>query len=216
MGRLADRASRAACSTFSSSPGLAVEVQSRQSPQPRGAWAWPPQASPHLSPAGSVPRSGTPRSGGRAVCWTGPGRCPPCSARSPSSQRPAAAPPCGDTSPVGPMGPLHQGRNRAVEVDSPQGLLFHGRHDLRLDVDIQVELQGEALLAGVLWGISCSPMAQCWAPSRPNWAAAQPLHPAEPTGRGTVPYIRVSAPSLLLGQLQRRALPVPAGTARAG
>lgn len=96
MGRLAERASRAACSTFSSSPGLAAEARSCQSPQPRGAWAGlifaPP---PHLSPAGSVPRSGTPQTEGRAACWTGPGRCPPCSAQSPSSQRPAAAHPCG-------------------------------------------------------------------------------------------------------------------------
>lgn len=38
MGRLAERASRAACSTFSSSPGLATRAQSCQSPLPRGAW----------------------------------------------------------------------------------------------------------------------------------------------------------------------------------
>lgn len=35
---------------------------------------------------------------------------------------------------------------------SPQGFLFHGRDDLRVDVHVEVELEAETLLAGVLRG----------------------------------------------------------------
>lgn len=69
-----------------------------EAPRSPGAAVSPPGPPAHLSPAGSAPQSGTPRTAGTVVCGTGPGRCPPCPARLPSSQRLAAEPPCGDTS----------------------------------------------------------------------------------------------------------------------
>lgn len=95
MGRLADLASRTACSTFSSSPGLAVGASGLSVSSGNFGAAKPPSRPPqHLSPAGSVPQSDTPQTAGTVACATGPGRCPLCPAQSPSSQRLAAALPC--------------------------------------------------------------------------------------------------------------------------
>lgn len=73
-------------------------------------------------------------------------------------------------------------------ADSPQGLPLRGRHNLCLDVDAEVELQGEALLAGVLGGgdshsprgPSLLPAGRAAAPGR-GAGALRPCACAEPS-----------------------------------
>lgn len=97
---------------------------------------------------------------------------------------------------MGPVGSLCPSGPCLAQAHSPQGLLLHGRNDLRLDVNIQVKFEGEALLAGVLQETRSSPRAPT------HLGRGHSITPQQSPAEGMAPYIRVPAPSLLLGQLQ--------------